>query len=264
MQIAENSMIGGWMAHPLTRGIDIDDPRATHLRRAIIRQKRFLEKIYDEWYTDLACLIPPGTAPVLELGSGAGFLEEYIPGAITSEVFRCPHVSLVADGKNLPFSGASLGAIVMTDVFHHLPRAAAFLAEAARCVRPQGILAMQEPWVTSWSRLAWGYLHHEPFDPEVSEWDFPFSGPLSGANGALPWVIFHRDLRRFVERFPEWRLRMIRPSMPFRYLLSGGVSTRFTMPAWSFGAWRSLEGVLRPFLPHLAMFALIVLERNDD
>ncbi|MBL8798939.1 MAG: class I SAM-dependent methyltransferase, partial [Planctomycetia bacterium] len=125
-----------WLAHPLTRGLDIDDPATTQLRRDIIREKTFLRRIYDEWYAALAASLPTGAGAVLELGSGAGFLDEYISGLITSEVFPCPGCELVLDASDLPFDAGSLRGIVMTDVLHHLPQPRRFFAEAARCVRP--------------------------------------------------------------------------------------------------------------------------------
>jgi hypothetical protein len=51
--------------------------------------------------------------------------------------------------------------------------------------------------------------------------------------------------------------------MPFRYLISGGVSMRTLMPAWTFGLWRAVENALAPWSRHLGMFAQIVLERTD-
>jgi hypothetical protein len=51
--------------------------------------------------------------------------------------------------------------------------------------------------------------------------------------------------------------------MPFRYLLSGGVSMRSLMPGWMFGFWRGLEATLGPWHHHLAMFARIVLQRTE-
>ena len=32
-------MLKAWLAHPLTRDVDIDDPSVTHLRRRIIQEK---------------------------------------------------------------------------------------------------------------------------------------------------------------------------------------------------------------------------------
>ena len=51
--------------------------------------------------------------------------------------------------------------------------------------------------------------------------------------------------------------------MPFRYLLSGGVSFRTSAPIWSFGMWRQIEGALNGWSNRLAMFARIVLRRVD-
>jgi len=171
-------MLKAWLAHPLTRGLDINDPQTTHLRRRIIAEKSFLRKIYSEWYSSVAVAIPSGKEPVLELGSGAGFLRQYIPDLITSEVFRCPGVDLVLDATHLPIADASLRGIVMTDVLHHIRDSRSFFSEATRCVRPGGVIAMIEPWVTPWSRLVYTKFHHEPFQPKASKWELPEGGAL--------------------------------------------------------------------------------------
>lgn len=69
-----------WFAHPLTRGLSIDDPGTTSIRRRIIQEKLCLRQIYEEWYSAIVRAIPPGERPVVELGSGAGFLSDFIPG----------------------------------------------------------------------------------------------------------------------------------------------------------------------------------------
>lgn len=257
-------MLKNLLAHPLTRGLDIDDPRCTELRRSLIRKKSFLRQIYQEWYEAIAALLPQGQDPLLELGSGGGFLSDFVPAVITSEIFYSLHVNVVLDGSDLPFVDGSLGGIVMTDVLHHLPRSRQFFAEASRCVRPGGMMIMIEPWVTPWSRLVYSRLHHEPFQPQTAAWTFPQQGPLSGANSALPWIIFERDRIRFEREFPLWQIHAIKPFMPFRYLLSGGVSLRSLVPGWSFALWRNLENLLRPWMKSLAMFALIVLVKEGQ
>lgn len=249
------------LAHPLTRGRDLDDPATTHIRRAIIQDKPFLRKIYEEWYGAIAANLPVGRGEVLELGAGAGFLRESVPGLITSEVFSCPGVSLILDGQQLPFSDGSLRAICMSNVFHHIPSARAFLREAARCLRPGGRMVAIEPWVSSWSRGVYARMHHEPFHPESPEWVFSGSGPLSSANGALPWIVFERDRRQFETEFPEFRVRSTEGLMPFRYLVCGGISTRNLMPGFTYPAWSALESAMRPAMRSWAMFALIVIER---
>jgi SAM-dependent methyltransferase len=255
-------MNSSWLQHPLTRGLDLDDPRTTALRRRIIADKPFLRRIYAEWYEGIAAELPPPPGAVLELGAGAGFLAEYVPSLIASDIMPCPNTDAVIDGHALPLADGSLRAVVMTNVFHHLARPRRFLAEAARCVRPGGALVLIEPWVTPWSLLIYTRLHHEPFAPEAPAWEFPPSGPLSGANGALPWMVFERDREAFEREFPEWRVVSVTPIMPLRYLLSGGVSLRSLMPGWSFGLWRGAEALLGPATGRCAMFARIVLARG--
>jgi SAM-dependent methyltransferase len=251
-----------WLAHPATRDLGIDDPRTTERRRGIIQSNKFLWRIYDEWYRSIVTRIPDGRGSVLELGSGGGFLTKYVPGLITSEVFRCPDLQVVLDARQLPFSAGSLKAIVMVDVLHHIPDNRAFLKEAQRCLRSGGSIVMVEPWVSTWSRLIYANLHHEPFVPEAKDWTFPSAGPLSGANGALPWIIFQRDRREFESLHPELRIQAVQPFMPFRYLVSGGVSMRPLMPEGTFNLWRKLESWLDAWPQHWAMFALVHLTRR--
>lgn len=244
------------LGHPLTRGLAVDDPRTTLLRRDIIQDKAFLRALYAEWYERI-CGVLDKKDDILELGSGAGFLQQFLPGAITSEVFETPGVKLIASACNLPLKAESLDAIVMTDVFHHIPDAGRFLVEAARCVRPGGKLVMIEPWRTAWSEWVYTHLHSEPFSPE-GDWVIPNTGPLSGANGALPWIVFQRDRALFEARFPRWHIKNIEPMMSFSYLLSGGVSMRSFLPGWMYRPVRAMERVLGQ--ERSAMFALIELE----
>ncbi len=253
------SLLKRLLAEPSTRGMELDDPRTTALRRQIVRTKPLLRRIYDQWYGFISTNIPAGSGEVLELGSGAGFLDEFIPQLITSEIFVTPGARVVLDGQRLPFPDAGLRAIAMTNVLHHLPDVRRFFAEATRCVRVGGTVAMVEPWVTQWSRLIYRKLHHERFDPHARRWGFDSDGPLSGANGALPWIVFRRDRQQFEREFPTWRIEHLRPILPFRYLLSGGVSLRALMPGWSSGLLRAAEAMMPA--SQTAMFAEIVLRR---
>ena len=244
------------LGHPLTRDLPVDDPRTTLLRRTIVREKRFLRAIYAEWYAHIIGALEEKDY-VLELGAGAGFLVELLPGVIASELFETHGIGLVADACALPIADKTLDAIVMTDVFHHIPDASRFLHEATRCVRSGGKMVMIEPWPTPWSEWVYKNLHSEPFDPGAN-WEIPGHGPLSGANGALPWIVFQRDRALFKARHPEWQIKNIVPMMPLAYLLSGGVSLRSLMPRWMYRPIRRLERLSNE--ASWAMFALIELE----
>jgi SAM-dependent methyltransferase len=239
--------------------MSIDDPQTTALRSQIINSKPFLRKLYEEWYRLIAASFS-SNAMVLELGSGAGFLKEFIPQLITSELFPALGVERVIDAQAIAMTDASLDGIVMTDVLHHIPDCSSFFHEAARVVRPGGRIVMIEPWNTAWSRRVYRHLHHEPFEPDAREWRIPSTGPLSSANGALPWVIFQRDRALFESRHPQWRIECILPMMPVAYLLSGGVSLRSFLPGLMYQPVRWLER--RCNEASRAMFAMITLKRQ--
>ncbi len=255
-------MIKNLLLHPATRGLDLDSPETTVVRRQIVREKAFLRKKYVEWYGDIVKALPTSAKPVLELGSGAGFLSDHLPNLISTDIFWLPWIDVVVDGRKLPFGDGSLRGIVMTNVLHHIPDVGMFMEEASRCLEPGGKIVMVEPWVSTWSRIVYTKLHHEPFIPEAIEWSFPSSGPLSSANGALPWIVLERDRKKFEDQFPELEIGRIRPFMPFRYLLSGGFSQKSLMPGQTFHLWRLIELFLSPFMRHLAMFAFIEIERR--
>jgi len=72
------------LKHPLTRGLSVDDPRTTLLRREIVRNKAFLRTLCAEWYERIIESLPCKN-DVLELGSGAGFLQEFPPDVTLSK-----------------------------------------------------------------------------------------------------------------------------------------------------------------------------------
>ena len=90
--------------------------------------------------------------------------------------------------------------IFMINVFHLIPDAAAFLKEAMRTLKSAGKIILIEPASSFWGRIIYGNLHHEPFDPK-GNWTIPSTGTLSGANIALPWIVFERDKTEFKKSY---------------------------------------------------------------
>lgn len=249
----------GILSHPLTRDMDVDNPQSTILRRGIIQDKGFLRRLYSEWYGLIRSHLPLECANVVEIGSGAGFLDQVLPQVITSEVFPLEGVDRVEDATALSFADCSLDAIVMTDVLHHVPDVSRFFAEAARALRDDGAIVLIEPWRTRWSQWVYTHLHHEPFQTNSDDWRLPPGGPLSMANGAIPWMVFVRDRERFARENPHLNVELIKPLMPFAYLASGGVSLRALLPGAAYSAVRGFERyILRE---RGSMFALIVVRR---
>lgn len=237
----------------------LDDPETTSARRALLRQSGYLHELYLCWYRLLIHQLPTVPGQVLELGSGGGFLGDCVPDLRTSDVMPIPGVELVVDARSLPFADASLRAIVGTNVLHHVPEISRFFAEAERTLAPGGRLVFIEPWPTALSRPVYKLLHHEPFD-QKRDWSIPAGGPLTAANGALPWIAFERDRAEFESRFPGLRVASIDTLMPLSYLLSGGIGRCWPLPAALFKVVERLE---RPFRC-LGLFARIVVDRRGD
>ncbi|MFH1321426.1 MAG: methyltransferase domain-containing protein [Bacteroidota bacterium] len=236
----------------------LDDAETTLRRRDIIIKKKFLKKLYIKWYNVILKKISGlSEGKLLEIGSGGGFIKELNPGIITSDILPLDHCDLVLSAEYLPFQNNELSAIIMIDVLHHIPDCLAFFKEAQRTLKNGGKIIMIEPANTLWSRFIYKNLHHESFDPKTKSWTFPSSGPLSGANIALPWIIFERDIDEFMIRFPNLQLVNIHYHTPFRYLLSGGVSYRSFVPSRSFGTITFIEKLISPLSKFLAMFQTI-------
>jgi SAM-dependent methyltransferase len=225
----------------------IDDPaRGGELKRTILGKpalKRFYMEIYGK-YADCLTRCPAGGLAV-ELGSGGGFAKTVISELITTDVIPYEDVERVVDATRMPFDNASVRMIAMLNVFHHIPDVAAFLREAVRCVMPGGRLLIidQNPgWI---SKPILRHLHHEPFRPDAAKWNFETTGPLSGANGALAWIVFVRDQRRFETEFPDLRLLRYEPFAPLRYWLCGGLKRWSLLPD---SAWQAATALDRTLL----------------
>jgi SAM-dependent methyltransferase len=247
------------------KGDDLDAPETTLRHAEIIVRKPFLRALYREWYSTFVAVsreLPPGE--LIELGSGGGFFRDLLPAVTTSDVLPLPNCDLVFSAEQMPFADASVAGLFMVDVLHHIPDCERFFSEVQRVLVPGGRLCMTEPANTLFSRLIYQNFHHEPFRPDADTWTFPSSGPLSGANGALPWIIFERDAVRFGELFAGLQIRDIRPHTPLRYLLSGGLSFRTPFPGWSFDWVSRLERAFDPLLPWTAMFQTVQVERKRE
>ncbi len=246
----------------INKNSNLDDPEITIQRIELLEKNRFINQIYQEWYTKIASELNEPDGVTIEIGSGAGFLERYIPSLIKSDIFYLPFINAVINGVYMPFIEGSINAIVATDVFHHIPDSRNFLSEANRVLKKNGKIILIEPWNSFWSSMIYKWLHREPFEPDAREWKFASNGPLSSSNQALPWIVFSRDRDLFNKEFPELNITKIEPFMPFRYLLSGGFSSRPLMPEWSFQFWKSFEKLFICGMDKWAMFALIVVEKN--
>jgi len=200
--------------HPLAQDLDVNEAAAVSTHRQIIFEKPLLKALYLAWYREYLCAYEQTKSlngEVLELGSGASFLEDLMPELIKTDIVPTPFIHRVMDAMKLDFADESLRAIFMTHVFHHIPHPARFLAEAERCLKPGGRLVMVEPSNNFFQRFLAKWLEHfEYYDDTVTEWRNTSTDRMTEANMALSWVVFVRDRDRFEREFPNLEIRSIR------------------------------------------------------
>lgn len=252
-----------WLKLPEAAEVkNLDDPATTALHGRIIRQKTFLTKTYRSFYHTFRTAVEPDVSAktLVELGSGGGFIKEVIGNTITSDIMEVQGVDRVFSATAMPFADESIDAFFLIDVLHHISDTRSFLREAQRCLKPGGKVVMIEPANTLWARFIYTHFHHEGFDP-AGTWGLEGTGPLSSANGAIPWTVFCRDRSIFQREFPQLKIRQVRPHTPLRYLISGGLTLRQLLPGFAYPAIRGLEILLWPLNHLVGMFLTIELEK---
>lgn len=251
---------------PSTRKIEaLDAPYATLVHAEIIQAKFFLKKLYADFYKQFKEAMPDdaATKKLVELGSGGGFIKDIIPNVVTSDIMELPNVDICFSGLEMPFEDNKIDAFFMIDVLHHVHDSLKFIRELNRCLKNGGKVIMIEPANTLWSRFIYENFHHEPFDP-YGHWGVEPSGPLSSANGAIPWIIFYRDILQFKAEFPHLMVRRLKTHTPFRYLVSGGLSMYQLLPSFTYNIVRGVENLLSPLNKYFGMFLTVELEKRDS
>ena len=141
------------------------------------------------------------------------------------------------------------------------PDAQLFLSEANRVLHEDGKLIMIEPAKSLWGSFIYSAFHHESFNPKGT-WQNPDSGPLSGANGYLPWIVFIRDKDIFIKTFPKLVIEEITFHTPLRYLLSGGLSYKQFVPDFSYKFFKAMDSFLASVSWQLSMFMTIKIRKK--
>jgi SAM-dependent methyltransferase len=251
------------LAHLLARGLDLDSPEATAVHERLIREKAFLRRLYVHYYTQYEAAVTRATPGglVLEIGSGGGFYREIRPGAVSLDVRQGADVDIVGSALALPLKSESTSAVLMLNVLHHLPEPELFFRECERVLKHGGRVCLIEPYVSVLSRRLVRPLHHETWD-ETGTWTQADSGPMSGANMALPWIIFARDRRRYDNDFPNLPVDRLERHTILLYLLSGGVSMRSFLPGSLFVPMLAVERLLAPVDHWVASMMTVELVKN--
>jgi SAM-dependent methyltransferase len=239
----------------------MSDQEIVRQHRTIWAARPELRAVYHEWFAQLLCCIE-GLHPIVEIGAGPGFFKEYCPQLISTDVIATPYVDVVCDAGALPFQSGSVGALVMVDVLHHLPKPLEFLAEAGRILHPGGRIAMIEPWITVPSYFLYRYFHHEDCSLAVDV-RRPFGEGGKEAfdgNAAIPFKL----LKQRKPGAPSLRVLLAAPFLGLPYLATLGFKRARPIPQTLLGMARVCERFLSPLRKFVATRILIVWEHVDQ
>ena len=259
--------MNGVLQHPALKGFAMGSAEWFAAQRAMIDSKPAVKRCYDLWYSMLledADSVPAGRRahPVVEIGSGLSFLRERRPGIVTSDIVP-GNVDLALDGCALPFRDASVRALLLTHVFHHIPDVASFLREAERVLVPGGVISMVDETHTPFARFFFSVFHPEPYNDRAAEWSFTPGHTMLDSNQALAWMVFFRDRARLRKIAPGLTLERWNYLPWFSYLLSGGVNLRSLVPRPLAPAFRAADWALKPLDGAFAIHWRLTVRKCD-
>lgn len=251
------------MSEVVEKSGSLDDPNRYGEIAAIIQSKIALKLFYEKIYSCYSqCLkAAPISGMAIEFGAGAGFVKQLIPEMVTSDVIPYAGIDMVLDVQSLSLADESVRAAFFTNVLHHVPDVEKMFNELSRVLMPGGKILIIDQYPGWPARLIFRYAHHEPFVPEARDWRFETSGPLSGANGALAWILFFRDRKRFEEKFSRLKIISIERHTPFYYWLSGGLKSWSLIPGFLASTVLFCDWLLGRIFPGSCSFMTIELEK---
>lgn len=243
---------------------DLDDASIVLLHKKAVSENTFLRKIYEDYYKEFKILtnnVPNGLK--VEIGSGGGFIKEIIPEVITSDIVPSEGIDMVFPATKIPFSDKTVSAFFLQNVLHHIGEPIEFFNEMNRCLVEHGKIVLIEPYNSFWGRfiriITYG-LHKESFNIN-SGWKTCNNNRMTGANWALPWLIFFKDRKIFESKFPNLKINKLFPHSPFRYIFSGGVSAGQLIPPFTYNIVKRVENSFPSLSKHLGMFFTVELEK---
>jgi len=225
-----------------------------------------LQAVYRHWACRIQRCLSTVKGQSIELGCGCGALSHYLD-LTTTDIYKHDWVDEVVDACDMPYKDDDVANLVAIDVLHHLPDVCRFLNEVNRVLANGGRLIMLEPHISFFSYFIYRFLHHEPFDKNVS----PFEpGTLvdkeSGepCNEAIPTLLFTKHRDKVCLRWPQLPIILLEFSDALVYPLTGGFSHRSWLPAsWIEPLMKFEDTLLKKTGRFLGMRLLVVIEKKQ-
>jgi SAM-dependent methyltransferase len=229
-------------------------------------KKPLLRKVYAHFYREIAREVN-STLPgfVVELGSGIGCIKQFIPEAITSDIFPNPWLDRVESAYQLSFDPGQVSHLILFDVWHHLRYPGTALKEFSRVLVPGGRIIIFEPAMGLIGRTVLGLFHHEPLGLNLEiEWTAPsnFQGQEADYYAAQGNASRIFGTAEFASELDPWRITIRKYYSGLAYVASGGFRGPQLYPERLLALFEKVDEVLSRF-PRLASRMLVVLEQKN-
>lgn len=169
----------------------------------------------------------------IEVGSGAGFLKDYIynKNLKLTDLSDDEHLDIKnIDAQRTNFTNESFNYVIASNMIHHIPYPIKFFNEMHRILKKNGKLIIFESYCSLIFQLATLIMKHEGFDFTLDVWDekSPKSDEKDNwaGNIAVPHLIFD-DKKKFQSNLGHlFSIEFEELTECFIFLNSGGVTSK--------------------------------------
>lgn len=258
-----------WLTDPRLHGVDVNSDDLLKIHKKILREKKLMNKVFSDFYD--ACYTADikyfkGEGKRVEIGAGVSFFKEKYPEVYSTDIKFAEGLDAVLDAQNMDLPDGSVRAIYGLNCFHHFPEPEKFFCELDRVLVPGGGCVLIEPYhgfVAS--RFYKKLFDTETFDKNQKSWSNSDNQIMTGANQALSYIVFIRDLQHFEIKFQTLKIIKQRALNNYlEYLLSGGLNFRSIIPYYLRLIPLIFQFLSYPFRNIFALHHIIIIQKKHE
>lgn len=263
-------MLSRFLSEKSMIGVDVDSPDRLYIHKQILNKKSILKKVFYEFHHQMITMDKSFFGDTeglkVELGAGVCPVKESYPDVLASDIVAGEGLDCVLDAQSMDLADNSVRAVFGQNCFHHFPQPEKFFSELCRVLVPGGGAILIEPYYGPFASVLYKHLFSsEDFDKSSPVWDVSAEGPMKGANQALSYIVFVRDVEEFNKKYPQLEVVLKKPLTNYlRYFLSGGLNFRSLVPKFMEKPIKFIEWILSPLAGIFALHYIIVIRRKPE
>lgn len=258
-----------YFQEPRLIGVNPDSEEMLAIHSKVLYEKPMMRDVFSEFYDTCINLdkehFSQSKGKRVEIGAGVSFFKKKYPEIISTDIKKAENLDMVLDAQNMPFENNSIRAIYGINCFHHFPNPNLFFKELERVLENGcGCILIDPYYGTIAKRFYKKIFDTETFDMTQKEWVNESLGFMNGANQALSYIVFKRDIKKFEMLYPNLEIVIQKPLNNYmRYILSGGLNFRQISPSFFSPIIKVFEFLFIPFNSIFALHHIIVIRKKN-